>query len=128
MMKICKYTLYNCKNVTELQHDADENRSTAYNSILQRWHQPRVDGISSYPIMEVSASKTQLEGECKSCGIMCHLYEARKVDRKSKLTDFVKTVNNIDPTLGLIQTCERFTSGEEQKQHEQEQTLLPSLS
>lgn len=36
----------------------------------------------------------------QSCGITCHLYEARKVDRKSKLTDFV----------GLIQTCELNTS------------------
>ena len=32
-------------------------------------------------------AKTQLEGELKSCGIA-----ARKVDRKSKLNDFVETV------------------------------------
>ena len=51
--------------------------------------------------MEVSVSKTQLEGELKRCRIACHLYEARKVDRKSKLNDFVETVKNIDPTLGL---------------------------
>lgn len=51
MLKVCKYTLYNCKNVTELQHEADENSSTACTSTLQRWHQPRVEGISSYPIM-----------------------------------------------------------------------------
>lgn len=37
---------------------------------------------------------------------MCHLYEARKVDRKTKLNDFVEAVKDIDPDLGLIQTCE----------------------
>lgn len=110
MLKVCKYTLYNCKSVTELQHEADENCSTACTSTLQRWHQPRVEGILSYPIMEVSVSKTQLEGEHKSGGITCHLYEARRVDRKSKLNDFVEAVQNIDPTLGLVQTCELNTN------------------
>ena len=110
MLKVCKYTLYNCKSVTELQHEADENCSTACTSTLQRWHQPRVEGILSYPIMEVSVSKTQLEGDHKSGGITCHLYEARRVDRKSKLNDFVEAVQNIDPTLGLVQTCELNTN------------------
>lgn len=110
MLKICKYTLYNCKSVTELQHEADENCSAACTSNLQRWHQPRVEGITSYPIMEVSVSKTQVEGEHKSCGITSLLYEARKVDRKSKLNDFVEAVEKIDPTLGLVQTCELNTN------------------
>ena len=46
--------------------------------------------------MEGSVSKTQQEGELKSCGIMCHLYEARKVDRKSKLNDFVEGTITVD--------------------------------
>ena len=41
-------------------------------------------------IMERSVSKTQLEGERKSTGITCHLCEVRKIDRKSKLNDFVE--------------------------------------
>ena len=98
MLKICKYTLYNCKNITEPQHEADENCSIACTSTLQRWHQPRVEGISYYPIMEVSVSKTQLEGKHKSCGITCYLYEPKKVDGKSKLN--VEAVKNFDPTLG----------------------------
>lgn len=68
MLKICKYSLYNCKHVAELRHEADENHSTACTSTLHRWHQPWVEGIVSYPIMEVSISKTQLEGECKVAG------------------------------------------------------------
>ena len=98
MLKICKYTLYNCKNITEPQHEADENCSIACTSTLQRWHQPRVEGISYYPIMEVSVSKTQLEGKHKSCGITCYLYEPKKVDGKSKLN--VEAVKKFDPTLG----------------------------
>ena len=40
--------------------------------------------------MEGSVSKRQLEGEQKSSGITCHLCEVRKIDRKSKLNDFVE--------------------------------------
>ncbi|PFX17579.1 hypothetical protein AWC38_SpisGene18098 [Stylophora pistillata] len=99
-----------CKGVTELQHEADENCSAACTSNLQRWHQPWVEVITSYPIMEVSVSKTQVEGEHNSCGITSLLYEARKVHRKSKLNDFVEAVQKIDPTLGLVQTCELNTN------------------
>ena len=60
--------------------------------------------------MEVSVSKIQVEGEHKSCGITSLLYEARKVNRKSKLNDFVEAVQKIDPTLGLVQTCELNTN------------------
>ena len=109
MLKVCKYTLYNCKDTTELQHEEDENSSTACTSTLQRWHQPRVEGISSYPIMEVAVSKTRLQTEQKRSGIMCHLYEARKVDMPTKLNDFVETVKDIDLDLGLLQTCELNT-------------------
>lgn len=94
MRKVCNYTLYNCKSVTELQHEADEDCSVTCTSTLQRWHQPRVEGTTSCPIMEVPVSKTQSEGEHKSSGITCHLYEARRIDRKSKLNDFLEgTIN-----------------------------------
>ena len=60
--------------------------------------------------MEVSVSKMQIEVGHKSCGITCQLYEARKVDRKSKLNDFVEAVQNKDPILELAQTCELNTN------------------
>ena len=60
--------------------------------------------------MEVSVSKMQIEAEHKSCSITCQLYEARKADGKSKLNDFVEAVQNIDPTLELVQTCELNTN------------------
>ena len=71
---------------------------------------PGSKGIFSYPIMELSVSKMQIEVEHKSCGITYQLYEARKVDRKSKLNDFVEAVQNIDPTLGLVQSFELNTN------------------
>lgn len=60
--------------------------------------------------MEVSVSKIQVEGEHKSCGITSLLYEARKVNRKSKLNDSVEAVQKIDPTLRSVQTCELNTN------------------
>lgn len=60
--------------------------------------------------MEVSVSKIQVEGEYKSCGITSLLYEARKVNRKSKLNDSVEAVQKIDPTLRLVQNCELNTN------------------
>lgn len=57
--------------------------------------------------MEVSVSKIQVEGEHKSCGITSLLYEARKVNRKSKLNE---AEQKIDPTLRLVQTCELNTN------------------
>ena len=35
MLKICKYTLYNCVNVTELKHEVDQNSFTVCTSVLQ---------------------------------------------------------------------------------------------
>ena len=76
----CAITLFItvCKSVTELQHEVDEDCSVTCTSTLQRWHQPRVEGTTSCHIMEVPVSKTQSEGEHKSSGITCHLYEARR--------------------------------------------------
>ena len=51
MPKVCNHTLHNYKNVTELQHEADENCSATCTSTLQRWHQPRVEGTSPCHIL-----------------------------------------------------------------------------
>ena len=45
------------------------------------------------------------QGYRTTCGIACQLYEARKVNRKSKLQEFVLSVQSIDSNLGFIQTC-----------------------
>lgn len=61
--------------------------------------------------MEIAVFKTRLEDH-KSSDIACQLYEARKVNRKSKLQEFVSSVQSIDPNLGLIQTCDVSKLGE----------------
>ena len=60
MLKICKCTLCNCVNVTELKDEVDQNSSTVCTSALQTWHKPRVEGISPYPVMEIAVFKTRL--------------------------------------------------------------------
>ena len=40
------------------------------------------------------------------------MYDARKVNRKSNLQEFVSSVENIDSNLGLIQTCDVSKVGE----------------
>ena len=76
MLKICKYTLYNCVNVIELKDEVDQNSSTMWTSALQTWHKPRVEGISPYAVIEIAVFKTRLQDH-KSSGIACQLYEAR---------------------------------------------------
>ena len=61
--------------------------------------------------MEIAVLKTRLRDH-KSCGIVCQLYEARKVNRKSKLQEFVSSVQSIDSNFGLIQTCDVSKIGE----------------
>ena len=111
MLKVCKYSLYNCVNVTELKDEVDQNSSTVCTLALQTWHKPRVEGISPYPVIEIVVLTTKLRDH-KSFGIACQLYEARKVNRKSKLQEFVSSVQSIDSNLGLIQTCDVSKIGE----------------
>ena len=104
MLKICKFSLYDCETVSELKMEDDENPSSSCTSTLQKWHKPRVEGISAQPVMEVAVVKTH-EKEKKTEGIQCKLYEARKVS-SSKIEQFFEKIKSVDPTLGLLQTCE----------------------
>ena len=111
MLKVCKFSLYNCQDVTNLNEEDDENPSVACTSTLQKWHKPRVEGISAQPVMEVVVMKTH-EMDKKTEGVSCKLYEARKV-KQSSIAQFLETVKNIDPTLGLAQTCELKDNSEQ---------------
>ena len=61
MLKVCKYTLYNWVNVTELTDEVDQNSSTVCTSALQAWYKPSVEGISPYPVMEIAVFKTRIQ-------------------------------------------------------------------
>lgn len=77
MLKVCKFSLFNCQKVTDLNDEDDENPSSASTSSLQQWHQPRVEGISPQPVMEVAVMKTHQDDKTTK-GIRCKLYEARR--------------------------------------------------
>ena len=51
MLKVCKYSLYDCKDVWGLK-DEDENPTTACTSSLQNWHKSRMEGIRAQRVME----------------------------------------------------------------------------
>ena len=110
MLKVCKFSSFNCKKVTDLHDEEDENPSTACTSNLQQWHQPRVEGISSQPVMEAAVKKTQLKDKTTE-GIQCKLYEARR-EKESSVAQFLQTVKTIDATFGLVQTCEANNTAE----------------
>ena len=38
MLKICKYTLYDCKSTKDLCQDDDQSPTLACTSELQKWH------------------------------------------------------------------------------------------
>ena len=98
MLKVCKFSLFNCKKVTDLHDEEDENPSTACTSNLQ---QPRVEGISSQPVMEVAVKKPQLKDKTTE-RIQCKLYEARR-EKESNVAQFLQTVKTIDATISDIE-------------------------
>ena len=56
MLKVCKYSLYDSKDVRDLKHEKDENPATACTSALQNWHRSCLDGIHAQPVTEVVVS------------------------------------------------------------------------
>ena len=78
MLKVCKYSLNDCKDVHDLKHKEDENRATACTSALQNWHRSRLDGIHAQPVMEVVVSDPSTTDKGKKTGVVCILNEARR--------------------------------------------------
>ena len=81
LMKICKLSLYGCKDVSELEEEDDMQPTKSCTSTLQLWHRKgRGDAIYPQPVMEISVKKTKLDGSSQSSkepGLNCLLYEAR---------------------------------------------------
>ena len=58
MLKMCKYTLYDCKSTKDLCQDGDENPALACTSELQKWHNKGGrKNIVPQPVMEVNKTK-----------------------------------------------------------------------
>ena len=110
-MKICKFTLYECQSVNDLDNEDDMHPKQTCASMLQQWHRKgRGDTIALQPAMEVVVNKSHQEVDKSSLrepGVRCLLYEARtlrgiKTQEKDeqKLCPKLKAVN---PKMALAQ-------------------------
>lgn len=110
LLKLCKFTLYECKSVSDLDSEEDMQPKRSCTSHLQQWHRKgRKDLINPQPIMEVLVTKTCLDQDQQSKprdpGVKCLLYEARKnlknqQEDESKLLEHLKEIN---PKMALAQ-------------------------
>ena len=83
MMKVCKFTLHQCKSISDVDNEDDVQPKQACTSMLQQWH--RKDGgntIVLQPAMEVVVHKTHKDLDRTSSrepGVRCLLYKARTI-------------------------------------------------
>lgn len=106
MLKMCKFTLYDCQSTKDLCQDEDQNPAMACTSELQKWHNKGGGkNIVSQPVMEVNVNKTRLDEARVRPGVRCLLYEARvnNTHDKGKAQLLMNTLKNISPNMGLAQ-------------------------
>ena len=116
MMKICKFCLYDCKDVSELDRDDDMLPTEACTSSLQTWHRRgRGDSIQSQPVMEINVKKPKLDFDTPSSSIsesshkescvQCNLYEARANLRTQKNDELnlKQALKQLSPLTALAQ-------------------------
>lgn len=109
MMKVCKYSLFNCKDVRDLRDEEDENPSTACTSALQSWHRSRLDGIHAQPVMEVVISNpVNSADKNKKTGVTCLLTEARRgeSDTNGKLKNLIESLEQHSSKIGITQVVD----------------------
>ena len=62
LLKLCKFSLYECESVTDLENEDNMQPKRICTSTLQQWHRKgRGDCINPQPVMEVLVTKTSLE-------------------------------------------------------------------
>lgn len=62
LLKLCKFTIFECQTCRDLCHEDDQNPTAACTSELQKWHKKGGGlNIMPEPIMNVVVSKTKLE-------------------------------------------------------------------
>lgn len=109
LMKICKFSLYECKTVHELYNEEDMQPKQACTSSLQQWHRKgRGSSINPQPAMEVLVAKTYLEQTGSSAqdpGVRCTLYEARNNIRGQKADEekLQATLKELNANMALAQ-------------------------
>lgn len=68
MLKVYKYSFYDCKDVRDLRHEEDGNPATACTSALQNWLRSRLHGIHAQSVMEVVVSNPTNADKGKKTG------------------------------------------------------------
>ena len=107
LMKICNFSLYECKTVHELENEEDMQPNQACTSSLQQWHRKgRGNSINPQPAMEVLVVKTSLEqtrSSARDPGFRCTLYEARNNIRGQKADEekLLTTLKELNPNMAL---------------------------
>ena len=117
MMKVCKFTLYECKSVSDLENDDDMQPKAACTSMLQQWHRKgRGDTIVPQPAMEVVVHKTHQDldrSSSRAPGVRCLLYEAWTLQSmKSQRADEQKLCERLkaeNPKMALAQIMTPFS-------------------
>ena len=116
LMKICKLSLYGCKDVIELEEEDEMQPTKSCTSTLQLWHRKgRGDAIYPQPVMEISVKKTKLDDSPQSSkepGLNCLLYEARN-NLRTQYVDEIKFKEKplqINPAMPLAQILAPRTS------------------
>lgn len=108
MMKICKFSLYACKVISELDRDEDMLSTETCTSTLQSWHRKgRGDKIHSQPVMEILVEKPKLDDghaqSSKEPGVSCLLYEARNTFKTQQADEIrlKEQIKQINPAMAL---------------------------
>ena len=104
MFKVCKSSLNDSKNTSDLCDEEDEQPVLACTSQLRRWHKKgRKDKISAQPVIEVAVLKMKLDETRSRESVKCLLYEARADEKHIFLAKIKlkKPLQEINSGMGL---------------------------
>ena len=105
LMKLFKLSLYECKDVTDLNDEDDMQPTKAYTSTLQLWHwKGKGDSLDPEPVLEIFVKKTKLNGSSdspKEPGVNCLLMKSEMIWEHSLLMK----LNSNSNSFKLILQC-----------------------
>ena len=108
LLKLCKFSLYECESVTDLKNEDNMQPKRICTSTLQQWHRKgRGDCINPQPVMEVLVTKTSLEldkqSSSRGSGLKCLLYEARNSLKGQQASESksLERLRELNPKMAL---------------------------
>lgn len=109
MLKVCKFSLFECKSVQDLDTEDDMNPKQTCTERLQQWHhRGRQESITPSAVMDITVYKTNLQDTSKTSrepGVKCLLYEARNNPKPSQAAELKlkEQLEKINPKMALVQ-------------------------